>query len=200
MPGLGDLKREYERSRFPADRRLDLHGEGPRVARERALHWIQSHAHEEPGSELLLVAERVTRPGRPPGAVATEISKLLGELQGKLITDWSPFTPGSFAVKLSTDPRMVPPAPKKPVSNGDTKDIADPALAPTRDIPPELLGFAEQATELRLQREDLSRGLREVIMREIWIEVQAMAMERRLTFGQAMDRILTGETEKMRSG
>jgi hypothetical protein len=64
VAGLHDLAREYEAQRFPPTRRLDLHAEGPQVARDRALHWIQSFAHEQPGAELLLIVERGGRPAR----------------------------------------------------------------------------------------------------------------------------------------
>src|SRR5688572_27101090 len=102
MAGMNDLMREYEQARFPADRRLDVHGEGPAVARERVLQWIQSWAHESPGLELLLIVDRVRRPGRPVSPVAKAVQTLLAELQGKLLDWWQPFAPGSIAVRVAT--------------------------------------------------------------------------------------------------
>jgi len=200
MTGLKDLMREYERQRFPAERRLDVHGEGPRVARDRTLHWIQSRAHEAPGQELLVIVERGGRVGQRQSRVAAEIQKLLRELEGRLIDGWQLFTPGTLAIRLSLEPRMHPgPVRVAEVIRGEgrTEETAGSARPrPADDIPSDLLDRAQRAAELRMEREGLSTRLLEVVLREIWIEVQALAMEHRVTFEVAMDRI--GEMERRR--
>jgi hypothetical protein len=199
MAGMSDLMREYERARFPADRRLDVQGEGPRVARERALHWIRSRAHEAPGQELLLIAERGRRPGRGPGPVEAEMRKLLDELRGKLIDWWQPFTPGSLAMRIALDPRMWRPIATSPEPPGDgrTEQTAGSARpSPHTDIPPELLATARQVAELRIEREGLSIRILDVILREVWIEAQAFAMDRRVTFATAFEQVLRDESER----
>lgn len=200
MAGLSDLMREYERTRFPAHRRLDLHGEGPQSARDRALHWIQSRAHEEPGEELLLIVERVVRPGKPPAPVAVAVRKLLTELEGRLIAWWQPFGPGSLALRLSTEPRMHPFESAAPPPEGEGRTSATAGSARPQadeDIPPELLPSARRATDLRLEREGLSVRVHDVVLREIWIEVQAMAMERRIPFEAAMGLVLEQEEDRL---
>ncbi|MEX2570844.1 MAG: hypothetical protein WD737_06025 [Gemmatimonadota bacterium] len=199
MAGLSDLMREYERARFPAHRRLDLHGEGPRVARERALRWIQSRAHEAPGEELLLILERGGRPGRGPSPAASEVGRLLRDLEGKLIDWWQPFAPGSLAVRIANEPNVLPlPRPsRRPTGDGRTEETAGSARPPPRlDIPPELYEMASRTAELRISREGLSIGVLEVVLREVWIEVQALAMERRLTFAAALEDVFQAETRK----
>jgi len=193
VTGMRDLMREYERKRFPAERRLDLQGEGPRSARERALHWIQSKAHENPGEDLLLVVERVGAPGRPPSPVHVEVQKLLRELEGRLIEWWQPFAPGSIALRTSLTPTMHLPAPRpgaRVEGEGRTEETAGAARVPPReDIPPELLDQAERTAERRIEREGHSIRLLDVVLREVWIEVQALAMEERLTFDEALRRV-----------
>lgn len=196
---MNDLMREYEARRFPAYRRLDLQGEGPRSARERALHWLQSRAHESPGEEVLLIVERGGRPGRPPSPMAVEVQKLLAELDGKLIEWWQPFAPGSYAVRISSDPRIhggyLPPA--QPVGDGRTAETAGAARPRAdRDIPPELLDTARQIVYLRLEREGLTNRISDVLLREVWIEVQATAMEERMTFEAAMSALLEEERQR----
>lgn len=192
MAGMKDLMREYERTRFPPDRRLDVHGEGPGVARDRALLWIQSRAHEQPGQELLLIVGRGGRPGRPPGAVEVAVRDLLADLQDRLIEWWQPFTPGSLALRIAREPRMAPPARTRSAAAGEgrteeTAGVARPA--PADDIPTELLPTARRTAELRIERESLSVRLADVVLREIWIEVQAAAMETGTTFASAMEDI-----------
>lgn len=200
MAGLGDLAREYEARRFPPARRLDLHGEGPLAARERALRWIQSYAHEEPGQEVLLIVERGRRPGRAPTAVRSSVEKLLRELQGKLIDWWQVFGDGSLAVRIAADPRMNPFGPERPpdpANEGRTPETAGAAVAATHhDIPGELMGIASRAAELRRHREGISVGLLDVVLRRIWIEAQAEAMGRRITFETALERIFEEERRK----
>ena len=201
MAGLHDLAREYEARRFPPTRRLDLHAEAPQVARERALHWIQAFAHEQPGEELLLIVERGARPGRPAGPVPLAVEKLLEELRGKLIDWWQSFGPGSLAVRVSALPRMVPvgPAgPPVPEGEGRTPETAGAALlALHHDIPEELIDQAGRAAELRRVREGISVGLLDVVLRRIWIETQAAAMEERIPFAAALERILAAERERV---
>ena len=67
MARLDDLAREYEARRFPPTRRLDVHGEGPTAARDRALRWIQMHAHENPGTERLLAPLEIKTVWHPTG-------------------------------------------------------------------------------------------------------------------------------------
>ena len=199
MAGLGDLAREYESRRFPPARRLDVHGEGPAAARERALQWIQSYAHEEPGQELLLIVERGRRPGRPPGPVRVAVEALLRELEGRLIDWWQVFGDGSLAVRVSRDPRMQPGAarPAERSDEGRTPETAGAAvLAAHHDIPDELLDLARQAAELRRDRERISVGMLDIVMRRIWIEAQAEAMSRRVSFESALERILGEERRR----
>ena len=200
MAGLGDLAREYEARRFPPARRLDLHGEGPLAARERALRWIQSYAHEEPGQELLLIVERGRRPGRPPTPGRGAVERLLHELQGRLIDWWQIFGEGSLALRIAADPRMHPfgpEAPDDPRDEGRTPETAGAAvLATHHDIPDELMGTASRAAELRRQREGLSVGLLDVVLRRIWIEAQAEAMGKRIDFAKALERILEEERRR----
>jgi hypothetical protein len=199
--GLHDLAREYEAQRFPPTRRLDLHAEGPQIARERALHWIQSFAHEQPGEEILLIVERGHRPGRPAGPVRLAVEKLLEELRGKLIDWWQGFGTGSLAVRVSTMPRMDPTGPQGPapaLGEGRTPETSGIALlALHHDIPDELLDLARRAAELRRVREGISVGLMDVVLRRIWIETQAAAMEQRIGFDAALGRILEVERERM---
>jgi hypothetical protein len=107
MTGLTYLMREYERVRYPENRRLDLQAEGPETARDRALRWIQSRAHETPGEDYLVIVARSGRPGQPPSAVEREIRSLFDELKGRLIDWWAPFAPGSLAVRIATKPSML---------------------------------------------------------------------------------------------
>lgn len=197
MAGLHDLTREYEARRFPVSRRLDLHADGPQAARDRALRWIQSYAHEEPGQELLLIVERGTRPGGKPGPVRRAVEELLGDLEGKLLEWWQSFGPGSLAVRIAREPRMQPfprEAPVVPKGEGRTPETAGAAFVPpAEDIPPELLGLAMRAAELRRTREGASVRLLDVLLRQVWIEAQATAMVERITFGAALSRILAEE-------
>jgi hypothetical protein len=201
MVGFDSLAREYEARRFPPSRQLDVHGEGPAVARDRALRWIQSHAHEAPGSELLLILERGGRGARRPNAVRQSVEKLLDGLVGGLIAGWSPFTAGTVTVRIAVEPRMVAPAaPGAAVrtdEEGRTLETAGPALVrPDADIPPELLPLAHRIAELRRDREALSIGLLEVVLRRVWIETQAYAMDRRVPFEVAMKHVLEQELER----
>jgi len=194
MRGFSSLAREYEAQRFPPTRRLDVHAEGPAVARDRALRWIQSRAHETPGVELLLVVERGVRPGAPPGPVRRSVERMLRDLEGRLVAWWSPFTEGSLALRLAVEPDLrTVPAPSEPLddpSDGRTSETAGAALPdPAADIPPEILPVARQAAELRRDREGLSLGLEEVVLRRVWIEAQAAAMAERISFADAVSRI-----------
>jgi hypothetical protein len=193
---MKNLMRDYERARYPEDRRLDVHGEGPKVARDRALQWIQSRAHESPGQELLLIVERGRSAGRRPTPVTTSVQTLLTELQGRLIDWWQPFAPGSIALRVSATPRMEPLAPSRRPETGDgrtdvTSGVAWPS--PLVDIPEELLAAARRTTAMRLEREGLTIRLEEVVLREVWIEVQARAMDRRITFAEALEQIHSEE-------
>jgi hypothetical protein len=199
MPGFDNLAREYEARRFGPTRQLDVHAEGPAVARARALHWIQSFAHEAPGTELLIVVERGSRPGKRPSPVRTSVETLLTSLAGRLIDGWSPFTSGSVVLRVSDDPRMHRPASEsRDESQGDpdgrTAETAGAALPlPEADIPPPLLDLARRVAELRRQREALSLGLMEVVLRRVWIDAQARAMNDRLPFEQALEQLLQHE-------
>lgn len=201
MAGLHDLSREYEARRFPPTRRLDLHAEGPHTARDRALRWIQSFAHEQPGAELLLIVERGGRPGRPAAPVRQAVEGLLEELRGGLIEWYQPFGTGSLAVRLAAVPRMTPVGPATPSASPDegrTPDTAGAApLATHHDIPEELMGVARRAAELRRVREGISVGLMGVVLRRIWIQTQAIAMEERIPFDRALNRILREEQARV---
>lgn len=192
MTSLAELMREYERKRYPADRRLDVHAEGTRPAREKVLHWIQSRAHETPGEDLLLIVARGVRPGSSPSPVEAEIRRLLDSLQGRLIEWWQEFAPGSLAVRLSDDPKMFTPRrPRADPGEGRTTETSGAARPdPEQDIPPELRELAVRVADMRIQREELSPRIRNVVLREVWIEAQAAAMENRTDFGDALERLL----------
>ena len=193
-----DLAREYEARRFPAARRLDLHGDGPAAARERALRWIQSYAHEEPGQELLLIVERGRAPGRPASPVRMAVERLLVELQGRLVAWWQDFGTGGLALRIADDPRMTVTA-QPPRSEGDGRTADTSGAAAIRvedDIPPELLGTASRIAELRRDRERLAVGLIEVVLRRVWIDAQAAAMAERISFRTALERMLVEERRR----
>lgn len=196
-----DLSREYEARRFPESHRLDLHGEGPAAARERALQWIQSFAHEEPGQEILLIVERGRRPDRAAAPVRRAIEQLLVELQDRLVEWWQDFGTGALAVRVSSNPRMsalAAPAPVK--SDGRTPETAGAALLPVRhDIPDELLGLANRVAEARRDREGLSVGLMDVVLRKVWIEAQAAAMAERISFEGALEALMEEEARRGRA-
>lgn len=199
MAGLGDLARDYEAKRFPPMRRLDVHGEGPRVARERTLQWIQSFAHEEPGVELLVVVERGRGARRPATPVRLEVEKLLRELEGGLIEWWQVFAEGSLAMRVAADPRMWrgPLRSSEPQDEGRPPDTAGVALrALGHDIPEELLELAGQAAELRRTREGISVRMTDTVLRRVWIEAQADAMTRRVDFVVALEAILQEERRR----
>ena len=198
MADFRDLSREYEARRFPEARRLDVHGDGPAVARERALRWIQSYAHEEPGQELLLIVERGRRPGRPPTPVRKAVERLLEELRGRLVDWWQDFGTGGLALRVSDRPQMVlHQPPRVEEGEGRTPETAGAApLAAEHDIPDELLDLATRVAETRRDREGLSVGLMDVVLRRVWIEAQAMAMEERITFERALERLWTEERRR----
>ena len=193
MTRLNDLAREYEARHFPPTRRMDLQGEGPQTARERALRWIQSFAHEQPGADLLLVVERGR--GRK-GPVRVAVEKLLDELTGGLIEWWQPVAEGSLALRIARDPRRTPlagPAPT-PQGEGRTPETAGAKyLSPLEDIPPELLDVATRAAELRRMREGLAPSVMEVVLRGIWITAQARAFDEGVTWAQALRETLDDE-------
>jgi hypothetical protein len=195
---MRDLMREYERSRYPADRRLDVQAEGPQTARERVLQWIQSRAHEEPGGDFLLIVSRGGRPGAAPGAVETEVRRLLEELEGRLVEWWQPFAPGSLAVRLAAEPSMFRAAQPAKVDTGDgrTRDTAGAARPlPVHDIPPDLFATVQRVAELRIEREGLSSRVLDVFLREVWNEAQVRAMEDRVSFGSALECALEEELQ-----
>lgn len=196
MAKLTDLSREYEERHYPALRRLDLHGEGPRAARDRALRWIQGFAHEEPGSDLLLIVERGVRPGHTGGPVRRAVESLLRHLEGRLIEWWQPFGPGSLAVRIAIEPRMVPPRSRRtPASATLLQPDTGTELPPEdeADIPPDLLPVARRAAELRRMREGLSVRITEVLLHQVWIEAQAAAMHERIGWDAAFQRVLERE-------
>lgn len=195
---MRDLMREYERSRYPADRRLDVQAEGPQTARERVLQWIQYRAHEEPGADLLVIVSRGTRPGALPTRVEAEVRKLLDELEGRLIEWWQPFAPGSLAVHLAAEPSML--RTTRTVQSGpgegrtpETAGAARPT--PGQDIPPDLFDRVQAVAELRIEKEGLSSRVMDVLLREVWTEIQVRAMEERLTFETVVDSVLEEERQ-----
>ncbi|HEX5724825.1 MAG TPA: hypothetical protein VFX98_05125, partial [Longimicrobiaceae bacterium] len=185
---------------FPPTRRLDLQGEGPQTARERALRWIQSFAHEQPGTDLLLVVERGRRHGRP-GPVRQAVEALLRELTGGLLEWWQPFAEGSLAVRVAREPQRWKAAPRTPApvpGEGRTDETAGRAYLPPRaDIPPELLPLAERAAELRRTREGLAVGAMEVVLRGVWNEAQALAMAEGTGWEPALERVLAEERARL---
>jgi hypothetical protein len=199
LAGLHDLMREYERARYPEHRRLDLQAEGLATARDRALQWIQSRAHEEPGQDLLIIVSRSGRPGNKVSPLETEVRSLLEELQGKLIGWWEPFAPGSLAIRIADVPDMRPRRDPDPGSRGEgrTDETSGAApLSPQRDIPPQLLEIAIRIADKRIEREGLNPGIRDVVLREIWTEAQALAMERGIDFAAGLGRIMDSEIDK----
>ena len=197
---LNELSREYESRHYPPTRRLDLQGEGPETARARALRWIQSFAHEQPGADLLLIVERARREGGRKGPIRTAVEKLLDELNGNLIDWWQPFAEGSLALRVSADPhryRRPGPRPEEP-GEGRTDETAGRAwLHPEADIPEELLPLARRTAELRRTREGQAVGLLDVVLREIWIEAQAAAMTDRIDWETALEAIARRERARM---
>lgn len=197
---LNELSREYEARHFPLTRRLDLQGEGPDTARQRALRWIQSFAHEQPGVELLLIVERGRKPGGRKGPIRVSVEKLLDELKGGLISWWQPFAEGSLAVRVAADPhRWVgpPPRPDDPTEGRSDETAGRAYLAPEADIPEELLPLARRTAEMRRTREGQAVGLMDVVLREIWIEAQASAMTDRTDWDTALRAIARREEERM---
>ncbi len=197
MAHLNELYREYEAQRYPPTRRLDLQGEGPATARDRALRWIQMFAHEQPGADVLLVLERGRRVQTRKGPVQLAVEGLLRELEGRLVEWWQPFGPGSIAVRISRDPGMFrgePGGPQPVEGEGRTPETAGSRyLPPEADIPEGLLPLARRAAELRRTREGLSVALMEVVLRRVWIEAQAEAMSEGGTFAEALRRIYAEE-------
>jgi hypothetical protein len=198
---LSDLARDYEERHFPPTRRLDLQGEGPESARRRALHWIQSFAHESPGVDLLLVVERgrALRGRKRPLREAVE--RLLEELRGGLIDGWGPFAEGSLSVRVARDPRRFPDAPEPVADPGDGRSDATAGrahLPPEEDIPSELLPMARRAAELRRAREGQSVGAMEAMLREVWLEAQAAAMERGSGWEEELGALVELEARRLR--
>jgi hypothetical protein len=198
---MHDLARQYEARHYPPTRRLDLQGEGPDTARERALRWIQSFAHEAPGSDLLLVVDRGRRPGARRGPVRVAVERLLDELRGGLIDWWQPFAEGSLALRVAREPRRFAPGPPPPEDPGEGRSDATAGrayLPPEADVPAELLPLARRAAELRRTREGQAVGLLEVVLREVWIEAQAAAMSERTGWEAALARIAREEEARLR--
>ena len=197
MTRLNELAREYEERHYPPTRRLDLHGEGPQTARDRALRWIQTFAHEQPGADLLLIVERARRAGHHTGPVRLEVEKLLNELEGGLIEWWQPFADGSLALRIAREPRrwaspVKTPEPKK--GEGRTPETAGAKyLPPQADIPPELLPVATRSAELRRTREGLAVSLADVVLRGIWNDAQARAFDEGVSWEQALREVLEAE-------
>jgi hypothetical protein len=196
---LTSLARSYEEGRFPPSRRLDLQAEGPDVARTRALRWIESVAHEDPGADLLLILERRAGPPRK-GSLRQSVESLLDELTGRLLDWWEPFGPGSLVVRVSASPdrfrQVVERDPRPTPAERLDEAGASGWVEPREDIPAELLPAVERIAEARRQREGLSLGLMDVMLHQIWVEVQALAMDERLTFELALEEVLGSERER----
>ena len=199
MTRLNELAREYEARHYPLTRRLDLQREGPQTARERALRWIPTFAHEEPGADLLRGVERGHRPGRK-GPVRVSVEKLLDELRGGLVEWWAPFSEGTLALRVARDPRRWTAAARPAVAEGDgrTPETAGAAYVEAEDdIPEELLPLARRVAEMRRTREGLGVSLLGVVMRQIWIEAQATAMSERVSFHDALTRAREDEERRV---
>lgn len=199
MTRLNELAREYEARHYPPTRRLDLQAEGPDSARDRALRWIQSFAHEEPGADLLLVVERL-RPGRGKSPVRLAVETLLAELNGGLIEWWQPFADGSLALRVARDPRRFPagPAPKPRPGEGRTPETAGARyLDPQADIPPDLLPIALRAAELRRSREGLGPSANAVVLRGIWNDVQTRSFDEGVSWARALTEVLEAEQQSL---
>jgi hypothetical protein len=104
-------------------------------------------------------------------------------------------------VRVSALPRMDAgrPTGAAPMQGeGRTAETSGAApLAMHHDIPAELLDVARLAAELRRVREGISVALLDVVLRRIWIETQAAAMEERIGFETALERILAHERERI---
>lgn len=198
---LNELARAYEARHFPPTRRLDLQGEGPETARARALRWIQSFAHEAPGTHLLLVVERGRKAGGRKGPVRAAVEQMLDELSGGLIDWWQPFAEGSLALRVADDPRRwaaTARAPQPDPGDGRTDETAGRRhLDPRADVPPELLPLALRAAEIRRDRERHPVGLTDVVLREVWLEVEALAMQEEVDWEAALHRIIRREEERL---
>lgn len=198
---LNDLARAYEARHFPPSRRLDLQGEGPDTARQRALRWIQSHAHEAPGSHLLLVVERGRKSGGRRGPIRAAVEALLDELSGGLIDWWQPFAEGSLALRVADDPRRWTAPVRGPdpdEGDGRTDETAGRRhLDPRDDVPPELLPLALRAAEIRREREGHPVGLTDVVLREVWLEVEALAMKEEMDWEAALHRTIAREQARL---
>ena len=197
---LNELSREFEARHYPPTRRLDLQGEGPETARQRALRWIQSFAHEQPGADLLLIVERTRRDHTRKGPIRMAVEKLLDELNGNLIDWWQPFAEGSIAVRVSADPHRYRPAGPRPEEPGEgrTDETAGRVwLHPEADITEELVPLARRVAELRRTRERQAVGLMDVVLREVWIEAQAAAMTDRTDWETALQAIARREQARM---
>lgn len=197
---LNELSREYEAKHYPPTRRLDLQAEGPQTARDRALRWIQSHAHEQPGTSLLLVVDRGRKAGSRGGPVRAAVEALLDELTGGLIAWWQPFAEGSLALRVADEPRHrrgPGRAPHPDPGEGRTDDTAGRThLDPRADVPAELLPLALRAAEMRRDRERQPVGLTDVVLREVWLEAQALAMAEELAWEDALHRVLRRERDR----
>ena len=198
---LNELAREFEARHYPPTRRLDLQGEGPQTARERALRWIQGFAHEQPGVDLLLIVERGRKAHGRTGPIRAAVEKLLDELKGGLVEWWQPFAEGSLALRVAREPRRWgarAPEPEPDPHDGRTPETAGASyLAPSADIPEEVLPLARRVAELRRTREGLAVGLMDVVLRGVWIEAQAAAMSRRVDWEHALTEILREEQLRM---
>ena len=200
MSRLNELAREYEARHYPPTRRLDLQGQGPETARQRALQWIQSFAHEQPGADLLLVVERTQRRHGGKTALRIAVEKLLDELKGGLIDWWQPFAEGSLALRVSRDPhRFAPEGPRRePEGEGRTPETAGAKyLSPRADIPEELLPLAERIAEMRRTRERMGVSMTEVVLRGLWIEAQARSMAERVSWEAALEHIRRDEEARL---
>lgn len=199
MTKLNELSRAYEARHYPPTRRLDVQGEGPETARERVLRWVQSRAHEQPGTDLLVVVERGTRRHGKKSAVRAAVEALLAELTGGLIEWWQPFAEGSLAIRVAQTPRRFgePERPAAPAGEGRTDETAGKAwLSPRKDIPEEHLPLAWRAAELRRTREGLAVAAMDVVLQRVWIEAQAVAMTERVPWDDALRRVIAEEERR----
>jgi len=128
------------------------------------------------------------------------VEKLLEELLGGLVEWWQPFADGSLALRVARDPRRwgARGRPKAPEGDGRTPETAGAAYVPAEDdIPEEILPLARRVAEMRRTREGLGVPLLGVVMRQLWIQAQATAMSERVSFEDALTRIMRDEERRL---
>jgi hypothetical protein len=132
--------------------------------------------------------------------VRVSVEKLLEELLGGLVEWWQPFADGSLALRVARDPRRWGAARAAQGAGGGRahSETAGAAYVPAEDdIPEEILPLARRVAEMRRTREGLGVPLLGVVMRQLWIQAQATAMSERVSFEDALTRIMRDEERRL---